>query len=131
MEGIRGSRRVLRTRQAVRAFSASGLEPIAKKLLAAAEPSRAALGELVNFMPPTPISIVALTKAAANAEDNPQMHLLNAKFMLRELAARRAYGLSMMLQAEEEGGEELKALARQPQVLALKQVRALLPRSAP
>ena len=59
------------------------------------------------------------------------MHLLNAKFMLRELAARRAYGLSMMLQAEEEGGEELKALARQPQVLALKQVRALLPRSAP
>ena len=69
--------------------------------------------------------MVALMKAAANAKNNPHMHLLNAKFIRRELAARRAYGLSMMLKAEEDGGPELQALARQPQVLELKQVRVV------
>jgi len=109
-----------------RRFSTSSLDGVVSKVLACAEPSRAAVSEINRLLPPTPISIVALLKAA----QNPQP-LLDAQFMQRELAARRAYGLSMLLKAEVDGGAGLKALSQQPHVKELKglywrRLRALL-----
>ena len=72
-----------------------------KALLATDKPTRKQIVELTQALPPTGVSIVALHKAAADAAHSEDMQLLNAKFVRRELAARRAYGLSMLMRAEE------------------------------
>lgn len=96
------------------------MEPIVQRVLASESPKRDTLGDLYRVLPPTPVKIGQLAAAAEQAKSMPQVHLLNAQFIRRELSARRAYGLSMLLRAEEEGGAGLKALMSQPQFQELK-----------
>lgn len=110
-----------RERVGRRCFSVAGIDPAIKQILANSEPTRATVGELNRLMPPTPVSILALSKAAAATKERPEMHLTNAQFIRRELTARRAYGLAMLLKAVEDGGPGLRALMAQPQVEALKE----------
>lgn len=104
-----------------RAFAnQSGIEPIISRVLEFDEPRRETLSALYRVLPPTPVKIGQLAAAAQHAQKLPQAHLLNAQFIRRELSARRAYGLSMMLRAEEEGGPGLRALMGQSQIQELK-----------
>ena len=107
-------------RCARRLLSSRAIESVTQHLLASDEPSRESVFEFNRVLPPTPISILALTKAASEA-GRAEMQLLNAKFVLRELTSRRAYGLSMLLKAEHMSSPGLQALLQQPQVQTLKQ----------
>lgn len=70
-------------------------------------------------MPATAVSLTTFAKAAQDT--TPEQQILNGKFIRRELVARRALGLSMLLKAEG-GGPGLRLLAATPGVQDLKEV---------
>ena len=85
----------------------SGLKALTQAILDAAAPKREEISALSRLMVPTPVSIVALAKAAADS--TPKQMLLNANFIHRELAARRVQSLSMLLRAEQAIGSVVAA----------------------
>ena len=68
--------------------------------------------ELTVLLPPTPVSVCTLRTAALMQINSAEQRLLNAKFIRRELTARRAHILSLLLAMP-------AVLAKQPAVEAL------------
>uniref|UniRef100_A0A7S2JJT2 Protein-serine/threonine kinase n=1 Tax=Haptolina brevifila TaxID=156173 RepID=A0A7S2JJT2_9EUKA len=93
------------------------LSSLINQLLSASGPSRChdAIEELVQSLPPTPVTITSLARAAEMQRHSEDQALLNAKFMKREMTARRAHILHLLLSLPEE-------LARQPKVSELAHV---------
>lgn len=103
-----------------RAFSSSAIEPVVQKLLAEDKPSRGLVDQLSSLLPPTPVSLVALLKQAELSHNRPETNLLAGRFVRRELQARRAYGLSMVLKAEVDGGPALRTFLSDKMIQELK-----------
>jgi hypothetical protein len=94
--------------------STLALPELTSQLLAMrhAPPCRETIARLTELLPPTPVSIRTLQRAAEMQARSAEQALLNAKFVRRELLARRAHILSLLLAVPSE-------LARQPAVQLL------------
>ena len=104
-------------RAAVRQLGSSStltLPELTSQLLAMrhAPPCRETIARLSELLPPTPVSIRTLQRAAEMQARSAEQALLNAKFVRREITARRAHILSLLLAVPSE-------LARQPAVQLL------------